>query len=41
MLLSFKIKNYLSFKDEAGFSMESNKKIRTLKNNKNIIKLKD
>ena len=41
MLLSFKVKNYLSFKDEAGFSMESNKKIRTLKDNKNIIKLKD
>ncbi len=40
MLLSFKVKNYLSFKDEAGFSMEANKKIRTLKDNKNIIKLK-
>lgn len=41
MLLSFKVKNYLSFKDEAWFSMEANKKIRTLSNNKNIIKLKD
>ncbi len=41
MLLSFKVKNYLSFKDEAWFSMEANKKIRTLWENKNIIKLKD
>lgn len=41
MLLNFKVKNYLSFKDEAWFSMESNKKIRTLYNNKKIIKLKD
>ena len=41
MLISFKVKNYLSFKDEAWFSMEANKKIRTLKDNKNIIKLKD
>lgn len=41
MLLSFKVKNYLSFKDEAWFSMEANKKIRTLSENKNIIKLKD
>lgn len=41
MLLKFKVKNYLSFKDEAWFSMESNKKIRNLSENKNIIKLKD
>lgn len=41
MLLKFSVKNYLSFKDEAWFSMEANKKIRTLSNNKNIIKLKD
>ena len=41
MLLSFKVKNYLSFKDEAWFSLEANKKIRTLSENKNIIKLKD
>ena len=41
MLLSFKVKNYLSFKDEAWFSLEANKKIRTLPENKNIIKLKD
>ncbi len=40
MLLNFEVKNYLSFKDTAWFSMESNKKIRTLKDNKNIIKLK-
>lgn len=41
MLLSFKVKNYLSFKDEAWFSLEANKKIRTLPENKNIIKMKD
>ncbi len=41
MLLNFKVKNYLSFKGEAWFSMEANKKIRTLSDNKNIIKLKD
>lgn len=41
MLLSFKVKNYLSFKEEVWFTMEANKKIRTLKDNKNIIKLKD
>ncbi|MDD3646429.1 MAG: ATP-binding protein [Candidatus Gracilibacteria bacterium] len=43
MLLNFKVKNYLSFKGEAGFSMEANRKIknRNTVNNKNIIKLKD
>lgn len=41
MLLNFKVKNYLSFKDEAWFSLEANKKIRTLPQNKNIIKLKN
>lgn len=42
MLLNFKVKNYLSFKEEAWFSMEvSSKKFRALPNNKNIIILKD
>lgn len=41
MLLNFKVKNYLSFKDEAWFSLEANKKIRVLSENKNIIKLKN
>ena len=41
MILSFKVKNYLSFKDNAWFSMEANKKIRNLPENKNIVKLKD
>lgn len=43
MLLNFKVKNYLSFKDEVWFSMEANRKIknRNTINNKNIIKLKD
>jgi len=41
MLLNFRVKNYLSFKDEAWFSMEANKKIRNLSENKYIVKWKD
>jgi hypothetical protein len=39
MILNFKLKNFLSIKDEIFVSFEANKKIKTLNENKIVKKL--